>query len=209
MAPLLETTKSPNNVAGCWWEMVPFKPSRTRFMEVIFPADVTRVGFWITQGSNIQLILKDSNNTKSSSTSGTSWNGQRRPVHWNPTRYGRRPRSDDRLRPRLHDRRLYVLEHDDGSGTVEFPPDRDGIDGSNRLAAHALIELAPASPLNFPGTQFKARPRRSSGNACRVLSARVAFRHVYRLPSFRCTAALGRFVEVGDRLSSTRRVYSA
>jgi hypothetical protein len=33
------------------------------FMEVIFPADVIRVGFWITQGSNIQLILKDSNNS--------------------------------------------------------------------------------------------------------------------------------------------------
>ncbi len=32
-------------------------------MEVIFPADVIRVGLWITHGSNIQLILKDSNNT--------------------------------------------------------------------------------------------------------------------------------------------------
>jgi hypothetical protein len=33
------------------------------FMEIIFPADVIRVGFWITHGSNIQLILKDSNNS--------------------------------------------------------------------------------------------------------------------------------------------------
>lgn len=33
------------------------------FMEVIFPADVVRVGFWVTSGANIKLILKDSNNT--------------------------------------------------------------------------------------------------------------------------------------------------
>ena len=32
-------------------------------MEVIFPADVIRVGFWVTQGNSIQLILKDSNNS--------------------------------------------------------------------------------------------------------------------------------------------------
>jgi hypothetical protein len=31
-------------------------------MEVIFPADVIRVGFWITQGT-ITLFLKDSTNT--------------------------------------------------------------------------------------------------------------------------------------------------
>ena len=55
--------KSPNNVAG---PLVGDAPSFTAFnmgfMEVIFPADVMRVGFWITHGSNIQLILKDSNN---------------------------------------------------------------------------------------------------------------------------------------------------
>lgn len=33
------------------------------FMEVIFPADVIRVGFWITSGTNVQLFLKDANNT--------------------------------------------------------------------------------------------------------------------------------------------------
>ena len=33
------------------------------FMEVIFPADVSRVGFWVTHGSDIKLILKDSNNS--------------------------------------------------------------------------------------------------------------------------------------------------
>jgi hypothetical protein len=34
------------------------------FMEVIFPADVMRVGFWVTHASSsIQLFLKDSNNT--------------------------------------------------------------------------------------------------------------------------------------------------
>lgn len=54
--------KSPNNVAG------PLNTGTDEafnngFMEVIFPADVIRVGFWITHGSNIQLILKDSNNT--------------------------------------------------------------------------------------------------------------------------------------------------
>jgi hypothetical protein len=36
------------------------------FMEVIFPADVIRVGFWITHGTDIQLILKDANNTNHS-----------------------------------------------------------------------------------------------------------------------------------------------
>lgn len=53
---------SPNNVAG------PLTTGTDNaftngFMEVIFPANVIRVGFWITHGSNIQLILKDSNNT--------------------------------------------------------------------------------------------------------------------------------------------------
>jgi hypothetical protein len=53
---------SPNNVAGPL--MVGSDQAFTNgFMEVIFPADVIRVGFWITHGTNIQLILKDSNNT--------------------------------------------------------------------------------------------------------------------------------------------------
>lgn len=54
--------RSPNNVAG------PLNTGTDEafnngFMEVIFPVDVIRVGFWITHGSNVQLILKDSNNT--------------------------------------------------------------------------------------------------------------------------------------------------
>ena len=54
--------QSPDNVAG------PLNTGTDEafnngFMEVIFPADVMRVGLWITHGSNIQLILKDSNNT--------------------------------------------------------------------------------------------------------------------------------------------------
>jgi hypothetical protein len=54
--------QSPNNVAGPL--MVGTDEAFTNgFMEVIFPADVIRVGLWITHGSNIQLILKDSNNT--------------------------------------------------------------------------------------------------------------------------------------------------
>ena len=55
--------KSPNNVAGPLVGDGSFQAFNNGFMEVIFPADVTRVGIWITQGSNIQLILKDSNNT--------------------------------------------------------------------------------------------------------------------------------------------------
>jgi hypothetical protein len=54
--------QSPNNVAGPL--TVGTNEAFTNgFMEVIFPADVIRVGFWVTHGSNIQLILKDSNNT--------------------------------------------------------------------------------------------------------------------------------------------------
>src|SRR4051794_25125386 len=58
--------KSPNNVAG---PLVvnsntgSFEAFTNGFMEVIFPADVRRVGFWITQGSNINLFLKDATNT--------------------------------------------------------------------------------------------------------------------------------------------------
>jgi len=54
--------KSPNNVAG------PLSTGSDEaftngFMEVIFPEDVIRVGFWITAGTNVQLFLKDSTNT--------------------------------------------------------------------------------------------------------------------------------------------------
>jgi hypothetical protein len=53
---------SPDNVAGPL--MVGSDEAfNNGFMEVIFPADVIRVGFWITHGTNVQLILKDSNNT--------------------------------------------------------------------------------------------------------------------------------------------------
>ena len=53
--------KSPNNVAGPL--MVGSDEAfNNGFMEVIFPADVIRVGFWITQGT-ITLFLKDSTNT--------------------------------------------------------------------------------------------------------------------------------------------------
>jgi hypothetical protein len=55
--------QSPNNVAGPLVGDGSSEAFNNGFMEVIFPADVIRVGFWITQGSNIQLILKDSNNT--------------------------------------------------------------------------------------------------------------------------------------------------
>lgn len=60
--PISGDVKSPNNVAG---PLVggSSEAFNNGFMEVIFPADVTRVGFWITHGTNIQLILKDSNNT--------------------------------------------------------------------------------------------------------------------------------------------------
>jgi PEP-CTERM motif len=55
--------KSPNNVAG---PLVVVDGSieafNNGFMEVIFPADVIRVGFWVTQGT-ITLFLKDSTNT--------------------------------------------------------------------------------------------------------------------------------------------------
>jgi hypothetical protein len=54
--------RSPDNVAG------PLTVGTDQafdngFMEVIFPADVQRVGFWITAGTDVQLILKDANNT--------------------------------------------------------------------------------------------------------------------------------------------------
>jgi hypothetical protein len=57
--------KSASNVAGPLVGDLPgpFEAFNNGFMEVIFPADVSRVGFWITQGSNIQLIAKDSNNS--------------------------------------------------------------------------------------------------------------------------------------------------
>jgi hypothetical protein len=54
--------ESPNNVAGPL--MVGSDEAfNNGFMEVIFPDDVIRVGFWITHGTNVQLILKDANNT--------------------------------------------------------------------------------------------------------------------------------------------------
>ncbi len=55
-------THSPNNVAGPLLGDGSFQAFSNGFMEVIFPADVSRVGFWVTQGS-ITLFLKDSNNT--------------------------------------------------------------------------------------------------------------------------------------------------
>jgi hypothetical protein len=54
--------KSPNNVAGPLLGDGSFEAFSNGFMEVIFPADVIRVGFWITQGT-ITLFLKDSTNT--------------------------------------------------------------------------------------------------------------------------------------------------
>jgi hypothetical protein len=54
--------KSPNNVAGPL-VVNSDEAFNNGFMEVIFPADVRRVGFWITHGSNIEMILKDSSNT--------------------------------------------------------------------------------------------------------------------------------------------------
>jgi hypothetical protein len=52
---------SPDNVAGPL--TVGTDTAFTNgFMEVIFPEDVIRVGIWITHGTNIQLILKDSSN---------------------------------------------------------------------------------------------------------------------------------------------------
>ena len=52
---------SPNNVAGPLTVGTDIAFTNG-FMEVIFPEDVIRVGIWITHGTNIQLILKDSNN---------------------------------------------------------------------------------------------------------------------------------------------------
>jgi len=54
--------KSPNNVAGPMVGDGSFEAFDNGFMEVIFPADVLRVGFWVTHGS-ITMFLKDSNNT--------------------------------------------------------------------------------------------------------------------------------------------------
>jgi MYXO-CTERM domain-containing protein len=57
---------SANNVAG------PLSPGfggdpdtafTNGFIEVIFPADVIRVGFWVTHGTSVQMFLKDSTNT--------------------------------------------------------------------------------------------------------------------------------------------------
>jgi hypothetical protein len=54
--------KSPNNVAGPLVVVDgSFEAFSNGFMEVIFPADVIRVGFWITQGT-ITMFLKDSTN---------------------------------------------------------------------------------------------------------------------------------------------------
>jgi hypothetical protein len=53
--------KSPNNVAGPLLGDGSFEAFSNGFMEVIFPADVIRVGFWVTQGT-ITLFLKDSTN---------------------------------------------------------------------------------------------------------------------------------------------------
>ncbi len=138
--------KSPNNVAGPLVGDGSFEAFNNGFMEVIFPADVIRVGFWITQGSSIHADSQRLQQHESRDR-GRQRDRQCRPVHRNPTRYGRRPGSDDRLRPGLHDRRLHLLDHAD-SGTVEFRPDRDGIDGSGRLAARPLTELPPGFPLD-------------------------------------------------------------
>jgi len=54
--------QSPNNVAGPLLGDGSFEAFNNGFMEVIFPADVMRVGFWVTHGS-ITLFLKDSTNT--------------------------------------------------------------------------------------------------------------------------------------------------
>jgi PEP-CTERM motif len=61
--------KSPNNVAGPMvLKTAPTDPELAfgnGFMEVIFPADMRRVGFWVTQATpgNFSLQLKDSNNS--------------------------------------------------------------------------------------------------------------------------------------------------
>jgi len=52
---------SPNNVAG----PLAFgsdEAFNNGFMEVVFPADVQRVGFWVTQGT-VTMFLKDANNS--------------------------------------------------------------------------------------------------------------------------------------------------
>jgi hypothetical protein len=54
--------QSPNSVAGPLTGDGSFEAFNNGFMEVIFPADVLRVGFWVTQGS-ITMFLKDSTNT--------------------------------------------------------------------------------------------------------------------------------------------------
>lgn len=53
---------SPNNVAGPLTGDGSFEAFNNGFMEVIFPADMIRVGFWVTQGT-ITMFLKDSTNT--------------------------------------------------------------------------------------------------------------------------------------------------
>jgi hypothetical protein len=54
--------KSANNVAGPLVGDGSFEAFDNGFMEVIFPGDVIRVGFWVTHGT-ITLFLKDSTNT--------------------------------------------------------------------------------------------------------------------------------------------------
>jgi hypothetical protein len=54
--------QSPNNVAGPLVGDGSFQAFTNGFMEVIFPADMARVGFWVTHGS-ITMFLKDSTNT--------------------------------------------------------------------------------------------------------------------------------------------------
>jgi len=57
--------KSLNNVAGPLTGDGSFEAFNNGFMEVIFPADVLRVGFWITHitpGSTITMFLKDTSN---------------------------------------------------------------------------------------------------------------------------------------------------
>lgn len=54
--------RSPGNVAGPLLGDGSDEAFSNGFMEVIFPADVIRVGFWITHGS-ITLFLKDADNT--------------------------------------------------------------------------------------------------------------------------------------------------
>lgn len=59
---------SPDHVAGPLVDVMDPDPEvsiqafNNGFMEVIFPEDMIRVGFWVTQGS-VTMFLKDSNNT--------------------------------------------------------------------------------------------------------------------------------------------------